>query len=724
LGEILFLSRLAAFFFVLFFCAAALGAPPTVSSTNHPEGQWSNSSQIVINVSYSGATGYSYVVDKQPDTVPDTNVDTTESRISLGSKMDGIYWFHVRAKSSGWSEPAHYELRVDTGGPSKPASIGATAQDDGSILLQWAASQDSGSGISHYNVYRSVLRFIYDPALGYNREFNVRDLVAKKIASNVTETSYTDTNFEIGKGLRFHYKVQPVDDSGNLGAQSGAASVLSANFCNLTLGINARLVDSNISIDVNSDKQFRKGHLIVTSFDGQEFVVVDSLSNVSSLNGQYSLAGEKNGGYTINFSANDDDGVLCSVEKVFIYDTVLPTVDIISPPVTKELSETVQFEVSVVDAGDNPSGIKSVSLILVDGAAETSIGQAEQKEDRYVFDWNTIGFKNGRFKVVARATDNGLNVAEDSALYSIKNTAIQRSSALLAISDANSQRARAVEYISSLEALNIFIPDLNAAVAKGDANSATAQLTLEQGLYFDLAEAQAKSAKENYSSVLAMVSSKDYKSATYSYNQNQLDVFLSAAGLSSGETAIEAKELIASSKVSRKLEILEVKEKETFYVANIEISLKNPDKNSSSFKVVEVIPKKFASSSDGIISSVNFEVLEKDPVLAFRSFDLNGSQSYTIRYGLKQRLTKQQADLLADSDVINTFISPPIVLRPSANISSIKSGGGSSFDGLPSLELNDSTLLIGGVVLVLFILFVVGVVGAAAVYFLFIRKKK
>ena len=120
-------SGFLAVFFILFFSSIVFAASPVVSSDTHPSGVWSSVRVIVMNVSFDGAQSFAYLVDQNPDTIPDissdstTIIDASDSEIFLGSKLDGIYWFHVRAKnSSGWSDAAHFEIRVDALGPSRP----------------------------------------------------------------------------------------------------------------------------------------------------------------------------------------------------------------------------------------------------------------------------------------------------------------------------------------------------------------------------------------------------------------------------------------------------------------------------------------------------------------------------------------------------------------------------------------------------------------------------
>ncbi len=711
----------------------SLAAAPTVTSRTNPSGSWGNSSAISVDVSFASAEGYSYIVDASPSTEPDTTVDTTNTHISLGSKNDGTYWFHVRAKtSSGWSDTAHFELKVDTGSPSRPTGMKATSQPDGSVLIEWVASVDPLSGVAYYNIYRSTLRFVYDSALGYNREFSIRDPVAKKIGANITGTSFTDSNFVIGEGYRFHYKIQPVDNAGNGGNTSAAISTLTTNFCNLVLSLEAGFKDGNISMALTSDKKFKKGQLVVRDPEGKEAILATNLHDINSYSAGYSLSGKVNGDYNISFSANDEDAVKCIAEKVFVYDTSAPEVEILSPTATGELSGFIKVKIKASEKGTNPSGIAKVSLYLEKADSEQLIADAAQEDGDYAVDWNTLNFENGRFKVTARAFDRGGNKAEASKTYTIKNVFFARIGADSDIAGAEAKRLEALDFLKEKQKLSIDVSAPQAQLAIGDANLAYAKKLLEQGLYYELASQEAKAAGAVYAGVKGSLFVTKHDSANYTYNKTQLDVFLEAAGLDQASRPA-AKKLIEKMKPERSLEILQVKgtgDGNGYYVANIVVSFTNTDRNSVSVKVAEIIPKRFTDDANKISSQERFEILRRDPVIVFSPIDANSGAKVEIIYGLKQKLTKAQADAFIVSGVMDYYVSPPIILPQSTNTASLKNqpllNVSPVIPDLSSLKLDNGNIWIlgGGVVLVLGILFVMFLLAAFGVYYFFIKKKR
>ena len=68
----------------------------------------------------SGIDGASYVLDREPDTEPDTQVKTRQSALSLEPGLpDGWHWLHLRAvdRQGNWSPTTHHRVFLDSQGP-------------------------------------------------------------------------------------------------------------------------------------------------------------------------------------------------------------------------------------------------------------------------------------------------------------------------------------------------------------------------------------------------------------------------------------------------------------------------------------------------------------------------------------------------------------------------------------------------------------------------------
>jgi hypothetical protein len=105
----------------------------------------------------SGVDGYSYVFDRDPDTIPDTVKDVEESAtvISSGHLASGIWYFHLRTvdNAGNWSTAVHLgPFQIDH---TKPSSlrIGRLAAFQRSVrfALTWSGL-DAHSGIRIFDV--------------------------------------------------------------------------------------------------------------------------------------------------------------------------------------------------------------------------------------------------------------------------------------------------------------------------------------------------------------------------------------------------------------------------------------------------------------------------------------------------------------------------------------------------------------------------------------------
>lgn len=733
LGFCLISKNVLIVFFILFFSLAAFAATPTVTSETHPDGEWSSAKFVKVKFSYSGATSFGYVLDKNPETIPSisdsstTFVDPSDNEINLGERLDGIQWLHVRGKNSdGWSETKHFEIRVDQIGPGRPEFITVTELENGTIAIEWGEATDTLSGISHYNLYRSNLRFVADS--GISREFRVRDAVAKLIAEDLTEKSFTDE--EVNEGYRYHYKVQAIDFAGNIGRESAVASARAPSFCDIDPIISLNLEGNTLNISVVATAQFRQGHIVITSPDGTENIVVESESNVDTINTEFDLTDFPNADYNVSFDAIDDDFDQCPVDTIFVYDTIDPTVQILSPNTTTTLEDQVKFEIRANDSGDGASGISDVSLFIVKNGEETLVGKAEKSGENYVFDWNTLNYDNGRFTVIARATDRGGNPVDDSDVYNFQNTFFVRITAKQNLEDAETEREKSVELLNNLTLQGIDITTLNVVLANADNNLTYARDLFEKGFYYDLSSSHSTKSKTLYESIRNGVDIGVYANAIYVYNLDELDIFLNASGLDAG-IINEAKKRIVETQPTRKLQINKVEAVgKTVYRANVTISLSNLGEDAIELKVLEIIPKKFIPEGTQISSLIEFEIIQNDPIISFGPIALEPGETKDFIYSLNIDLTKEQADALIASNVMGLYISPPMPLDSFTDLSPVRLSSLLNFtsfmSSLPPIELTTTNLIIIGiaVLIVFFLILLMVLLAVFGIYFFFIKKKR
>ncbi|TFF92580.1 hypothetical protein EU545_00545 [Candidatus Thorarchaeota archaeon] len=138
---------------------------PTVSSMSHPNQLlWYEDSRPVLNWTtppdVNNITGYYYVVDQNPNTIPtaETAVYTTNNSIALVSDLaDGTWYFHIVARDSVnniGNNAAHFTLRIDTSAPDAVIITPSHLQNytAGTVQLSWQVT-DLGSGYDHCEVF-------------------------------------------------------------------------------------------------------------------------------------------------------------------------------------------------------------------------------------------------------------------------------------------------------------------------------------------------------------------------------------------------------------------------------------------------------------------------------------------------------------------------------------------------------------------------------------------
>ncbi|MCK5630345.1 MAG: fibronectin type III domain-containing protein, partial [Nanoarchaeota archaeon] len=156
--------------------------PPDISSilSSHDEAVWNYKSQNnaaffswIGQDSTSGVTAYSYILDQNSHTVPDTIPEGQigmlydETNINYTNVIDGILYFHVKCKdnASNWGDTEHYEIWVDASPPPTPQMSHPNVTANSSHLTySWTTSYDPESGPVDYYFELSNSSADYNPA--------------------------------------------------------------------------------------------------------------------------------------------------------------------------------------------------------------------------------------------------------------------------------------------------------------------------------------------------------------------------------------------------------------------------------------------------------------------------------------------------------------------------------------------------------------------------------
>jgi len=134
---------------------------PAVTSPSHSDpNTWYNNPQVQLSWEpVEGAQGYSYEFNQSARTIPDETIDATKTAVSVKADSDGVWYFHIRAKTAeAWGGVTTYIVQIDA---TPPAAF--TPKLDRDIItieesntLRFLTT-DGASGIDHYEVRQVTL---------------------------------------------------------------------------------------------------------------------------------------------------------------------------------------------------------------------------------------------------------------------------------------------------------------------------------------------------------------------------------------------------------------------------------------------------------------------------------------------------------------------------------------------------------------------------------------
>lgn len=136
-----------------------LPKPPggvVVFSDTHPfQDRWYNNPNPVMGWNKDlNVSGFSYVLDKQPNTVPPNKLMTASTSVAFQDLQQGLSYFHIKSMKDGvWGAATEYILRIDTEPPANftPKIDYLTASVVNRLMVSFFTT-DSLSGVSHYEV--------------------------------------------------------------------------------------------------------------------------------------------------------------------------------------------------------------------------------------------------------------------------------------------------------------------------------------------------------------------------------------------------------------------------------------------------------------------------------------------------------------------------------------------------------------------------------------------
>jgi len=129
-----------------------------IFSETHPfQDRWYNNNSPIISWEQDpGVTGFSFILDNYPATVPSNEVNATGTTKSFENLSDGLWYLHIKArKGSVWGTTGHFLVQVDTTPPAEFQPVinflvAAVSLSERALVSFFTT--DNLSGIDHYEV--------------------------------------------------------------------------------------------------------------------------------------------------------------------------------------------------------------------------------------------------------------------------------------------------------------------------------------------------------------------------------------------------------------------------------------------------------------------------------------------------------------------------------------------------------------------------------------------
>ncbi len=664
---------------------------PEIVSTTCDSNEWcfDNSPRFDFELDYAR---YTWSISTSETTSPlnpnyaDCNI---ASYAQLNDLDNGTYYFKVRVcKPTGNILLDTYKFMVDATQPSIVSNLEAD-NNNLTVYLTWTgATDEGGSGLSHYNIYRSLSNDIYPSETNY-----------------IGRTEDLNTFFYDSTALaetKYYYKVFAEDNAGNLSPNTTTPEVEHITFQGTRE--DAPIVEFNIkdssgeiidyfntpktaTIEISFSKEVNNFYLYITKDSLPRETLKNNLDNITEIDFPIEL-GEDNNEIKIEIWAKDGTYQIIRTKTIY-FDNTPPTATW-----NLEDGQTVFQTHSVeIDINDN-LGISKIQTYY--GAVY--LGDAIKRGNKYIFNFDTLVHTTPEiFSAKIYDLANNLYVLETNLNIDIVKNATSTS----IVSQTKNLKELARNYFINYEIFEIDIPsDLLTIKNEADAFYLEGLELMKTNLV--LAKNKFESANEKY---LLITNNSEWTiidEKIFSYDKQSLEKILLRLNLNE-EQILETTQLISKNNPTRKIVVMKYNtggiDK---YFVKIIITINPVDSLFPNLKIVEAIPKQIIQSAKTIKANEPFEIIVDDPTIAF---NFSTDETKTIIYSSGKEMTENQAKNAINWSTVYT--APPLIFLPETNVGGIG-------------HKIDATELINTLIIIIALITIIGII----IYFNAMKMKK
>jgi len=131
-------------------------AGPIVASSTHPDQTlWYSNPNVILSWTHEeNITGYSYILNRAPISVPDDTSQGVENSVTYRELAEGRHYFHIKAFSNGsWGGVTSFAINIDTQPPVDfNIEVSPSTRTVSKNIVINFFTTDTLSGVSHYEI--------------------------------------------------------------------------------------------------------------------------------------------------------------------------------------------------------------------------------------------------------------------------------------------------------------------------------------------------------------------------------------------------------------------------------------------------------------------------------------------------------------------------------------------------------------------------------------------